>query len=38
MEETTEEISAGFVGPKSQGGEVVFREKMRRKERLDKAR
>lgn len=40
MEETTAgvEISAGFVGPESQGGEVVFGEKMRGKERLVKAR
>lgn len=40
VEETTArvEISAGFVGPESQGGEVVFGGKMRGKERLVKAR
>lgn len=32
-----EEISAGFLGPESRGGEVVFGEKMRRTEGLDKA-
>lgn len=40
VEETTDrvEISARFFGPESWGGKVVFGEKMRRKERLDKAR